>query len=220
MVRSCLSTSKFKSIQIEFKSHTISGETGREYSFGGTRNRCSNVTGVFCSRPKQCPMHHYRESVYLGDCELTSQQVHCILEDLRPKWLAKSYNLFRKNCAFFSRELAVELGVGDIPEWVFALASTAEFIEPYAAKLNTYLTNRTKTTTHNKHKFKPKPRTSSSCKEDAERLAVVLEENGSMEVHKVASTTQESLLDHAMAARIQRSFRATSTRNLNNRKKN
>lgn len=164
-------------------------------------------------------MHHYRESVYLGDCELTTQQVHYILEDLRPKWLAKSYNLFRKNCVFFCRELAAELGVGDIPEWVFSLASTAEFIEPYAIKLNTYLTQRTTKATNItsasvKDAVKAKKQTNFSSNEEAERIAVVLEDNGSMEVQRVATTTQESLLDHAMAARIQRSFRAVSSRNL------
>jgi PPPDE putative peptidase domain len=172
-------------------------------------------TGIFCSRPKRCPMHHYRESVYLGDCELSSKQVNSILEDLRPIWLATSYNMFRNNCAFFSREFAIELGVGDIPVWVFSLASSAEFIEPYAIKLNTYLKNRTKIPRDDdKRPFRYKVSTSSPSQRHAEQLAVLLEENGSMEVQCAASLTQEMLLDHAMAARIQRNFRASSSRHL------
>ncbi|KAG7352992.1 PPPDE putative peptidase domain containing protein [Nitzschia inconspicua] len=186
---------------------------GREYSFGGTRNRRSKVTGIFCSRPKRCPIHHYRESVYLGDCELTPQQIHYILEDLRPKWLASSYNLFNKNCVTFSREFAIELGVGDIPEWVFSLASTAKFIEPYAVKLKSYLNRRTKTSVQPNRTSKLK--ISSSSSDECERFAIALDENGSMEVHRVGTTTQDCLLDHAMAARIQRSFRyaAVTSRN-------
>jgi hypothetical protein len=120
--------------------------------------------------------------------------------------MATSYNMFRKNCASFSREFAIELGVGDIPVWVFSLASSAEFIEPYAIKLNAYLTKRPKNT--------PSVSMARQFQRDAKRVAVVLEENGSMEVQCAAASTQETLLDHAMAARIQQSFRASSLRNL------
>ena len=163
-------------------------------------------------------MHHYRESVYLGDCELSIKQVTSILDSLRPKWLARSYNLFRKNCAFFSREFAIELGVGDIPEWVFSLATTAEFIEPYAVQFNRYLANRTnaapptastKSTTRTKTNIRR-----AASPEQARRIALVLDNDGSLETQRAVTFTQESMLDHAMAARIQRSFRAASTRNL------
>mmetsp|Transcript_26182 Transcript_26182/g.46152 ORF Transcript_26182/g.46152 Transcript_26182/m.46152 type:complete len:649 (-) Transcript_26182:1324-3270(-) len=185
---------------------------GKEYSYGGTLDRHSTVTGVFTCSPKKCPMHHYRESIYLGDCELNPQQVNGILEDLRPKWLARAYNLFRKNCAFFTRELAIELGVGDIPDWVFSLARTAEFIEPYAMKIKKYLGGTTKAPPISKRNAKLKlPTRDASSMEAAERIAVVLEEDGSMEAHHVAALTQESLLDHAMAARIQRSYRAAAS---------
>jgi hypothetical protein len=58
-----------------------------------------------------------------------------------------------------------------------------------------------------------------NAERNVERIAVLPEENGSMEVQHVVSSTQEALLDHAMAARIQRSFRATSTRNLDVKRK-
>ncbi|KAL3907087.1 MAG: hypothetical protein SGILL_009011 [Bacillariaceae sp.] len=191
---------------------------GREFSYGGTRDRYSKISGVFTAPSKQCPMHHYRESVYLGDCELSLHQINCILEDLRPKWLAREYNLFRKNCAFFSRKLAIELGVGDIPEWVFSLATTAEFIEPYAIQLNNYITNRTKTQASPAKAPTPKPKSPDRrtilSREASQVLAVALEEDGSMEAHHATASPQDALLDHAMAARIQRSFRAASSRKL------
>jgi len=183
---------------------------GKEYSFGGTVNKRSKISGVFQCTPKQCPMHHYRESVFLGDCELHSEKVQSILAGIRPKWLATSYNVFRNNCACFSRELAIELGVGDLPEWVFSLATTAEPIEPYLHKLNNYLKNRTNATA-------PKSQRKNitkliSSKNVSTKKQVRIESTEDIRAHEIAKKTQETLLDHAMAARIQRSFRASSVR--------
>ena len=172
---------------------------GKEYSFGGTRNRKSHVTGVFSCAPKSCPMHHYRESVYLGDCALSPAQVERILEDLKPLWLATSYNLFRKNCCFFSREFAVELGVGDIPEWVYSLATKAEFIEPYAIKLATYLDRRQQT-------GKPKTTDATNVPQPAQPSTTPANIT-KKETSSPQGDTQEIMLDHVMAARIQRSVR-------------
>ena len=184
---------------------------GKEYSFGGTVNKKSKFSGVFQCAPKQCPMHHYRESVFLGDCELNSQQVENILTGIRPKWMATTYNVFRKNCACFGREFAIELGVGDLPKWVFSLATTAESIEPYLHKLNTYLKNRTQATAPES----PRKRISrliSSRDMTATTKKVRIDSHEDIRAHEVAKNTQEALLDHAMAARIQRNFRAASVR--------
>jgi deubiquitinase DESI2 len=186
---------------------------GREYSFGGTLNKHSDVTGIFASPSKRCPMHHYRESVYLGDCELNPDQVRLILEVMRPHWKAKTYNLFRKNCAFFSRELAVELGVGDIPEWVWSLASTAEKFEPTLLQINSYLRMPVRT-----NRPSPKKKNIGLAGDESDEVekveravAAVLRENDSdRKGLNIATSTQENLLDHAMAARIQRSFRAAN----------
>ena len=151
---------------------------GREYSFGGS-NR--NVPGIFACRPKRCPMHHYRESIFLGDCALSQGQVKAIIKQLTPKWMAPSYNLFHKNCCFFSRELAIELGVGTIPSWVYQLAVTAEPLEPY---FNDYCNKRRAGQEDPKNKV-VKPLPDESASQDNNRL-----------------------VDHAMAARLQRSYRA------------
>lgn len=184
---------------------------GKEYSFGGTENKKATISGVFQCAPKQCPMHHYRESVFLGDCELNCQQIENILKGIRPKWLATSYNVFRKNCACFSRELAIELGVGDLPEWVFSLATTAESIEPYLNKLNTYLKNRTNTAASKLPSRKSITKRTPS-KDFSTKKQVRIDSTEDIRAHEVAKKTQETLLDHAMAARIQRSFRASSVR--------
>lgn len=72
-----------------------------------------------------CPMHTYRESIYLGDCLLTRNQVVAVLKRMKPEWMAPSYNLLKKNCCTFSNELAIELGVGGIPDWTIQLAHIA-----------------------------------------------------------------------------------------------
>jgi hypothetical protein len=147
-------------------------------------------------------MHHYRESVYLGDCELGPEHVRTILEVLSPHWKARTYNLFRKNCAFFSRELAIQLGVGDIPEWVWSLASTAEKFEPTLLQIHSFLRR------PRNADVQPASEGSSMNKSDESEG-----ENGSDRKDlNMASSTQENLLDHAMAARIQRGFRASSSR--------
>jgi len=151
---------------------------GREYSFGSSS---ANVTGVFASRPKRCPMHHYRESVFLGDCILSENQVHAILDDLKPKWMARSYNLFRKNCCFFSMELAIELGVGQIPKWVYSLAQTGEFIEPYLIEY---------------------AKRQNAKVQEHKKTQGVLEKP-----EATPASPPDRMVDHAMAARVQRSFR-------------
>ena len=40
---------------------------GSEWSFGSSRRK---RTGVFRCQPRKCPMHTFRQSVYLGDCGL------------------------------------------------------------------------------------------------------------------------------------------------------
>ena len=147
-------------------------------------------------------MHHYRESIYLGDCELRPDQIDAILADLKPQWLARSYNLFRKNCCFFSQELAIQLGVGDIPAWVYSLATTAEFIEPYAIQLNHYLIERARAKNTD-----TTPDTATKPVAATKDTAQTSNDVNTTESVEVEAETQAVMLDHAMAARIQRSFR-------------
>lgn len=135
--------------------------------------------------------------------------------------MARSYNVFRKNCAFFSREFAIELGVGDLPEWVYSLATQAESIEPYLKKLDAYLKKRTKTGSDTG--MKPQKVTAATTeklnvanqgqsKNAAIKTKMDFETNNHIEAHRIAENTQEALFDHAMAAKIQRSFRYTKSK--------
>jgi len=97
---------------------------GREWSYGGG----DEGSGVFQMPPRSCPMHRYRESVYMGDCSLTEAQVFQILQRMIPQWQAPDYDLLRKNCCSFSRAFCQELGVGEIPYWVYELAETGAMV--------------------------------------------------------------------------------------------
>ncbi|KAH8056698.1 Lys63-specific deubiquitinase [Aureococcus anophagefferens] len=88
---------------------------GKEFTFAGSNKA---MPGIFSSNPRKCPFHTYRESIYLGDCGLTRRQTLAILHRMAADWMAPTYNLLLKNCCFFCKEFALELGVGTIPGWV------------------------------------------------------------------------------------------------------
>ncbi|CAB9497887.1 Pfam:DUF862 [Seminavis robusta] len=178
---------------------------GKEYSFGGTRDRWFRGTGVFSCGPKQCPIHHYKESVYLGDCDLTPEQVQMIILQLEPKWLAKDYNLFRKNCCFFSQELAIELGVGDLPKWVYSLAENTQGMEPHLIKLNKFIIDFQKRRNQQQQDTKKAGANSRLGATDIPKKT----RSKSKAPEEMAT---EVMLDHAMAARIQRSYRKSHIR--------
>lgn len=153
---------------------------GREYSFGGSPN---NVCGIFACKPAGCPMHTYRESIYLGDCSLNRHQVVAVLRRMKPEWMAPTYNFLRKNCCTFSNEFATELGVGGIPDWVHALADIG-------AGLNDMMANEIHTNAiHDAHKLRTTWR----------RLDVKENHYKGLE---------DMTLEYIMAVRLQRAYRA------------
>jgi hypothetical protein len=153
---------------------------GREYSFGGSPN---NVCGVFACKPAGCPIHTYRESIYLGDCCLDRHQVVAVLHRMKPEWMAPTYNLFSKNCCTFSNELATELGVGGIPDWVLALANIG-------AGLNAMMGNEIHR--DNIH--------------DSHELRTTWRSLDMKETHRKG--LEDMTLEYVMAVRLQRAFRA------------
>lgn len=159
---------------------------GREYSFGGSRNK---VCGIFSGKPAGCPMHTYRESVYLGDCSLTREQVIAVLRRMKPEWMAPTYNLLRKNCCTFSNELAIELGVGSIPDWVISLADIAAGIHTMMGK---------------------------DLPEDIGRLHEMRTTWRSLETKENQHKSLEDMtLEYIMAVRLQRKFRARQEKRMN-----
>lgn len=98
---------------------------GQEWSFGGS---VENVSGIFSSEPRRCEMHTYRQSIFLGDCDKSPEEVEKILRKLMPAWKGPMYDLLHKNCCSFSDVFAQELGVGKIPKWVHSLADAGATI--------------------------------------------------------------------------------------------
>ena len=48
---------------------------------------------------------------------------------MEPEWMGPTYNTLRRNCCTFTRELAIELGVGSIPKWVYSLAKAGAKVD-------------------------------------------------------------------------------------------
>ena len=96
----------------------------REYSFGASRT--PGECGVFACRPRRCPLHTYRESVYLGDSSLSKPQVTAILRQIRKFYMGTSYDALSYNCCHFARDFAKDLGVGDLPNYIDRLANVGK----------------------------------------------------------------------------------------------
>jgi len=153
---------------------------GKEYSFGGSK---ANQSGIFACNPTRCPMHTYRESVYLGDCYLPRGAVKAILNSMVSKWMGPTYDMLRKNCCTFSNEFAIELGVGEIPRWTHRLANLA-------ASLKDTLHVESKTL----------------------ESAFSGEEHDADDAHVERYDLSTLLLEHVMAVRMQQAFRARKAR--------
>lgn len=93
---------------------------------------------------------------------------------------------------------------------------TAESIEPYIQQLNAYLKNRTNvendSSAAKSQQITPPATKDPSKKASAKKKKVDIATNAHMDAQLVAKNTQETLLDHAMAAKIQRSFRHTKSK--------
>jgi len=93
---------------------------GAEWSYGYTPDN----TGVFSCPPKGCKAHVYKDSIEMGDTPKSSGEIKSIIEKLKAEWLGMDYDLLRKNCCIFSKELCDQLGVGEkFPSWVVNLAA-------------------------------------------------------------------------------------------------
>mmetsp|Transcript_4210 Transcript_4210/g.11448 ORF Transcript_4210/g.11448 Transcript_4210/m.11448 type:complete len:446 (-) Transcript_4210:160-1497(-) len=184
---------------------------GLEYSFGGCKK---NVTGVFKNKPRKCPMHHYRESIFLGDCDLSEAQVKAIIERMKPEWMGPTYNLLRKNCCSFSKEFAAELGVGNLPAWLYKFAD-------YGARWEDYQNARKEAKEEEKgtSTLKEKEEEAQEEKSEKEQRQEMFHNTASsgelfeegIEVSEYADSVIITPLDQIMAVRVQRAFRSSSS---------
>lgn len=92
---------------------------GLEWSYGYSPDN----TGVFSCPPKGCKAHKYRDSLSMGETAKSAAEIKEIIETLKEDWLGLDYDLLRKNCCLFSKELVQKLEVGPVPSWVTNLAA-------------------------------------------------------------------------------------------------
>lgn len=87
---------------------------GTEWSYG----YADFGSGVFSSRPKECQLHTYRESVRLGCTLISPLGVKNIIGGLEWTWQGNQYDVLERNCLTFCDELCKLLGVRPVPAWV------------------------------------------------------------------------------------------------------
>lgn len=92
---------------------------GKEWSFG----HCPVGTGVAWAAPRTQAAHNFRETLKLPASKLTASEVQAVVRTLQAEYVGCSYNLFHRNCCHFADDLCQRLGVGQIPPWVYRLAS-------------------------------------------------------------------------------------------------
>jgi len=104
--------------------------------FYHTRADPNRRSGIFRNqRPKEHPVHVYRESVFMGVTPLSSRQITQVLLDCSDAWPSIEYHPISKNCITFSEELLVKLHVpNQFPVWVKGLtkAGKSRLIYPIA----------------------------------------------------------------------------------------
>jgi len=91
---------------------------GPEYNYGVA----SSGSGIFRSRPTASEDCQYRESIFMGNTELTAHEVRVIVDKMGKSWTGGHYDLLQNNCSNFADALCVKLGVGNVPSWVLNLA--------------------------------------------------------------------------------------------------
>jgi len=74
-------------------------------------------------------MHAYRESLDVGTTSKTKEEVLKVIEEMKPSWPGKDYDLLRKNCCVFTKEFVDKLGAGPLPTWVTNLAGAGATVQ-------------------------------------------------------------------------------------------
>lgn len=99
---------------------------GREWSFGGGKGQGS---GVICEFPRSNRKYFFRETVVLGQTNLSDGEVALVIGDLLERWMPNDYHWLHKNCLNFANALCERLGVGRIPPWIDRFARGAGAVD-------------------------------------------------------------------------------------------
>ena len=77
---------------------------GREWSFG---HRESRRSGVYKHAPRENEVHSYRESILMGETDLTQHEVEVLVQRMSPRWRGDGYSMLSRNCCHFCDELCM-----------------------------------------------------------------------------------------------------------------
>jgi hypothetical protein len=104
-----------------------------EFSFGGHEY---SFSGIFKVTPRQGPPGvSFRESIEMGEVEMTRAEVTSLMVSLGEKYTGRSYNLLTRNCNHFAEEVLEILCNRRLPGWVNRLAglgTTGRLFRVYA----------------------------------------------------------------------------------------
>lgn len=97
------------SILLWYLSGQVYGD--EEWSFGF----CEHGSGVFSCPPRKNHLYTYRESMVLGETNLSCAKVNQILRELSREWPGSSYGLLSRNCNHFCDTFCDRLGTPKLP---------------------------------------------------------------------------------------------------------
>lgn len=104
---------------------------GAEWSYADVAGVPSRVglTGIFVCGPRKCEGHTYCQSLEMGTTHTSEYEVLRCTRLMEKEWTALKYDLLHRNCCHFCSEFCRRLSVGDIPDWVTALAGMGAAVE-------------------------------------------------------------------------------------------
>mmetsp|Transcript_73409 Transcript_73409/g.168305 ORF Transcript_73409/g.168305 Transcript_73409/m.168305 type:complete len:227 (-) Transcript_73409:410-1090(-) len=93
---------------------------GEEWSYGVTDYNTGGAgkTGIRKTKPKSHPLHRYRESVSMGETQLSSVEVQVQLSKMRGAFLEDDYHLLRRNCITFAQEFVFAITGKNLPQYI------------------------------------------------------------------------------------------------------
>lgn len=89
---------------------------GLEWEFNAVDRR--TCAGVGCTLPGSNAQHRYRQTVHLGNTNLTPEDIADVISQLVDEYPGDRYDLLSCNCCHFADDFSRRLGTGGIPGWV------------------------------------------------------------------------------------------------------
>jgi len=90
---------------------------GTEISFG--------CNGISFHMPRGDKSHIFRESIAMGNTNMSREAIERLVNQLAKSWIGDSYHLLARNCCSFARELCAHLVRTPMPGWIDRFARVA-----------------------------------------------------------------------------------------------